>query len=107
MHAILFFVHAKTSSTIKELLRLKIDLVSYPARAEGLVNRIYNKRMQRPGKTVENFIQDLFKLAEECEYYLLKDEMIRNRMVVGVLIDTVLNAKAYLTLEQGRSIVNI
>ena len=47
----------------------------------------FNKRTQRPGESVDSFINDLYRLAEDCEYGTLKEELIRDRIVVGVLDD--------------------
>ena len=35
-------------------------------------------------ETVDNFITDLYNLAEYCEYGALRDGMIRHRLVVGL-----------------------
>ena len=64
----------------------------------------FNRRVQRMGETVDNFIQDLHKLAEDCEYGALKDELIRDRIVVGVSDDdlsNLLQTKANLTLAEA------
>ena len=34
---------------------------------------------------MNTFIQDLYQIAEHCEYGILKDDLIRGRIVVGVL----------------------
>ena len=63
----------------------------------------FNKRQQLLGESVDTFIQDLYRVAEDCEYGSLKDGLIRDR-IVGVLDDTLsdrLQAKADLTLEQA------
>ena len=44
----------------------------------------FNKRCQEPGETVEAFITAVHKLAEHCQYGILRDEMIRDRLVVGI-----------------------
>ena len=62
----------------------------------------FNQRKQKPGEPIDNFIQDLHKLAAECEYGNLKEELIRDRIVVGVLSDSLseeLQAKPKLTLS--------
>ena len=46
-----------------------------------------NRRVQQPGGSVDAFIQDLHKLADECSYMTLKEELIRDRIVVGVRDD--------------------
>lgn len=62
----------------------------------------FNRRKQESHETVESFVTDLFKLAERCQYGALKDELIRDRLVVG-LLDTALSEKlqldSALTLE--------
>lgn len=47
----------------------------------------FNRRKQVPGESVETFIQDLYQIAENCGYGKLKDELIRDRIIVGVLDD--------------------
>ena len=51
-----------------------------------------------------NFITDLYRLAEFCEYGSLKDEMIRDRLVVDLRNDKLsekLQMISGLTLEQA------
>ena len=61
-------------------------------------------RKQEFSETVDNFIIDLYALAEHCAYGVLHDEMIRDRIVVG-LRDARLSEKlqldAGLTLEKA------
>ena len=45
----------------------------------------FNLRKQLQDKTVDSFITDLFCLAEHCAYGQLCDELIRDRLVVGLL----------------------
>jgi len=59
---------------------------------------------QLAGESVDTFIQDLYRLAEDCEYGSLKDSLIRDRVVVGVANDSLsdrLQAIADLTLEMA------
>jgi hypothetical protein len=44
----------------------------------------FNRRRQEEGESVETFITTLFTLAEHCGYGDLHDEMIRDRIVVGI-----------------------
>jgi hypothetical protein len=44
----------------------------------------FNVRVQEEGETVDDFITSLYTLTEYCEYGALHDEMIRDRIVVGV-----------------------
>lgn len=64
----------------------------------------FNRRKQAKGEAVDVFIQDLYQMAELCNYGALKDELIRDRIVVGVLDDSLsdrLQAKDDLTLDQA------
>ena len=85
---------------------VKTALNSYfAARRNVIVERArFNRRRQNPGEFVDTFIQDLYRFAENCEYGTLKDELIRDRIIVGVLDDTLsdhLQAKSDLTLADA------
>ena len=64
----------------------------------------FNLRSQQEGESVETFITDLHCLAEHCEFGVLKDELIRDKIVVG-LKDKKLSEKlqldSKLTLEKA------
>lgn len=44
----------------------------------------FNHRRQQDGESADSFITALYTLVEHCEYGQLKDEMIRDRIVVGI-----------------------
>ena len=44
----------------------------------------FNQRVQGEDEAVESFITALYCLVEYCEYGTLRDEMIRDRLVVGL-----------------------
>ena len=44
----------------------------------------FNRRRQEENESVESFITSLYALAEHCGYGDLHDEMIRDRIVVGI-----------------------
>ncbi|UYV63772.1 K02A2.6-like, partial [Cordylochernes scorpioides] len=44
----------------------------------------FNRRYQQDGEAVEEYIRVLHKMAENCNYGSLKEEIIRDRIVVGV-----------------------
>ncbi|GBN97820.1 hypothetical protein AVEN_212559-1 [Araneus ventricosus] len=44
----------------------------------------FNKRVQLDGESVNAFITVLYTLSEHCEYGVLHDELIRDRIVVGI-----------------------
>ncbi len=64
----------------------------------------FNKRTQSPGEPVDTFIQDLYKLSESCDYGNLREDLIRDRIVVGVYSDALsdsLQAKSDLSLKKS------
>ena len=44
----------------------------------------FNMRRQEEGKPVDAFITALYNLASKCDYGTLNDELIRDRIVVGI-----------------------
>ena len=44
----------------------------------------FNQRQQAEGESVDDFVMDLYRLAEHCGYGVLHNEMIRDRIVVGL-----------------------
>ena len=44
----------------------------------------FNRRDQKAGESVEQYISALYELVESCEYRELKDKMLRDRIVVGI-----------------------
>ena len=77
----------------------------FKSRRNVMVERArFNKRVQQKGEPVDTFIQHLYKMAEYCNYGTLKEELIRDRIVVGVHDDRLsdkLQAKADLTLQEA------
>ena len=55
----------------------------------------FNRRRQEEGENVDSYITSLFCLDEHCEYGALHDEMIRDRIVVGI-VDSSLSFKLQL-----------
>ena len=44
----------------------------------------FNRRDQKEGESVDSFITALHGLAEHCKFGVLREEMIRDRIVVGL-----------------------
>ena len=68
----------------------------------------FNRRCQAAGETAEQFITSLYTLAESCDYGDLKDQMIRDRIVVGIRDQSQserLQMDADLTLEKAKKLV--
>ena len=63
----------------------------------------FNMRSQKEGEPVDSFITDLYVLAEFCNFGNLRDELIRDRLVVGILnehLSEKLQLDVDLTLEK-------
>ena len=58
----------------------------------------FNMRKQEPGEPVDAFITDLYCLSEHCEFGALREELIRDRIVVG-LQDVKLSEKLQMDLS--------
>ena len=68
----------------------------------------FNRRSQGPEESVKQFITSLYNLAENCAYGELKDEMIRDRIVVGICDSSLserLQLDPELTLEKAKTLV--
>ena len=67
----------------------------------------FNQRIQQEGESVESFVTDLYALLETCNYGELTNEMVRDRIVVGIRDDSVaerLQIDHELTLDKAISI---
>ena len=65
---------------------------------------IFNKRAQQPGEALDNYLTAIIKQADQCQYAGLKDELIRDRLVSGILNNQVrekLLSKTDLTLAKA------
>ena len=64
--------------------------------------------MQLADESIEQFITNLYQLAEHCEYGNLKDEMIRDCTLVGIQ-DSALSERLQmdldLTLEKAKKLL--
>ena len=64
----------------------------------------FNMRSQKEGDPVDSFITDLYALAEFCNFANLRDELIKDRLVMGILdkqLSKKLQLDADLTLEKA------
>ena len=65
----------------------------------------FNRRAQQPGETAEQYIMALYNLVATCNYGDLEQEMIRDRLVVGIRdsgLSETLQSDADLTLEKAK-----
>ena len=69
---------------------------------------VFNRRQQAEGETAEQYIAALYNLASNCNYGELQNEMIRDRLVVGIrnsLLSEQLQMDAELTLEKAKKLI--
>ena len=65
----------------------------------------FNRRVQLADESVEHFITNLYQLVEHCKYGDLKEEMIRDRIVVEIrdsALSERLQLDSELTLEKAK-----
>ena len=67
----------KVLETLDEFFKVRRNIIIFE-RAR------FNQRSQLPGETAEKYIAELYRLADNCNYGNLKDEMIRDRLVVVI-----------------------
>ena len=68
----------------------------------------FNCQVQEHEESVEQFITSLYSLSENCQYGELKDEMIHDRMVVGIrnsALSKRLQMDKTLTLDKAKKMV--
>ncbi|XP_064622558.1 uncharacterized protein LOC135484804 [Lineus longissimus] len=86
----------------------KLESYFLPKRNVIFERAKFNQRRQSETESVDQFITDLFSLAEHCQFGNLKDELIRDRIVVGIK-DTKLAEKmqlnSNLTLTKAMTMV--
>lgn len=72
-----------------------------PQENETINRHMFNTRKQQEGETIESFVTNLKKMAENCNFDTLKNSLIRDRIVCGIIDDKVRNTllqKATLSL---------
>ena len=65
----------------------------------------FNLRCQAEGESIEQFITSLYSLAQSCEFAALKDELIRDRIVIGIrdkALSERMQVDAHLTLDKAK-----
>ena len=80
--------------------------MSFKVRKNTIYERArFNRRDQREGESIEQYLTALYELVEKCDYGELKDELLRDRIVVGirdVALSEKLQLDATLTLEKAK-----
>ena len=68
----------------------------------------FNTRVQAEGESIEQYITSLYNFIEHCEYGTLKEEMIRDQIVVCIRDSSLserLQMDESLTLEKAKKLV--
>ena len=63
-------------SKFKDFFKVRHNIIFEHAR--------FNRSNQVDGESAEKYIVELYALAETCNYGEMKEEMIRDRLVVGI-----------------------
>ena len=99
---------SEEDSTKYSVVRAKFD-AHFVKRRNVIYERAkFNLRRQEEGEPVDSFITALYGLAEHCGYGDLHDEMIRDRIVVGIRDSSIavkLQLDAELTLNKAVTLV--
>lgn len=83
----------------------KFDQYFWPKKNIIFERCMFNNKKQEEGESAETFIREVWKLAEHCEYKD-KEEMIRDRLVVGIRdkkLSEELRNDSELTLDKAQS----
>ena len=62
----------------------KFDAHFIPKRNVIFERAKFHSRAQHAGESVEAFIRQLYELAENCDFGALKDDHLRDRLVIGI-----------------------
>ena len=68
----------------------------------------FNRREQEEGEIVEHFIASLYQLSEDCQYGEMRNELIRDRLVVGIhdlALSERLQTDENLTLDKAKKLI--
>lgn len=93
-------VYAKVLQQFDDHFQVRKNLIYERAR--------FNQRNQERGESVEVFITALHQAADSCEFGDMKDQMIRDRLVVGIRDKTLsqrLQMESDLTLEKAKRLI--
>lgn len=72
-----------------EVLKKKFCELCTPQKNIIMERHKFNSRNQKPQEKYQSNFADLKTLAQTCEYGALKDELIRDRVVCGIISDKV------------------
>jgi transposase InsO family protein len=93
-----------------DVLKAKFREICNPQTNITMERHKFNMRNQKPGETTQAYVADLRNKASSCTFGNLKDELIRDRLVCGVIDDGVrklMLRQSNLTLTKAISICQI
>ena len=93
------FKYAEGEQEDYATVKKKLDDYFIPQRNVIYERALFNSRKQEPGEPVEEFIAALHTLVEYCNYGDLRDQMVRDKIVVGLV-----NAKLSERLQLDRKL---
>ena len=100
-------VKKKEKEEYEEVMR-KLDK-HFQVRRNVIFERArFNRRDQLDGETAEKYITELYSLVEHCDYGTMTEEMLRDRLVVGIrdkMMSEKLQLDQDLTLEKAKIII--
>jgi hypothetical protein len=82
-------LHLMTTKRKHPKFLKKFDEYCKPKRNLTVERHIFNSRMQQPGESFDQYVTDPRLKVKTCEYGAMADEMIKDRIVVGVQSDIV------------------
>ncbi|KAL6482203.1 hypothetical protein MHYP_G00102830 [Metynnis hypsauchen] len=77
------FINA-TDADEYDVVMAKFDEHFIPKRNVIYERVKFHSRVQQPGESVEAFVRQLYELAENCDFGALKEEQMRDRIVIGI-----------------------
>ncbi|KAK0146533.1 hypothetical protein N1851_014140 [Merluccius polli] len=77
------FVGAEDNDKYDDVLA-KFDNYFVPKKNTIHERACFYQRVQQPGEMAESFIRALYELSETCDFGVIKNEHIRDRLVVGI-----------------------
>ena len=82
----------------------KFDQYCNPRKNITWERQKFNTRNQQTGETIDQYVTDLKTKAQTCEFAQLKDSLIRDRIVCGIISD---KTRARLLKETLQAALNI
>ncbi|KAL6490170.1 hypothetical protein MHYP_G00005150 [Metynnis hypsauchen] len=73
-----------TDANEYDVVMAKFDEHFIPKRNVIYERAKFHSRVQQPGESVEAFVRQLYELAENCDFGALKEEQMRDRIVIGI-----------------------